>query len=386
MTWQATVLTIFPEMLPGPLAYSLAGKALAAGRWRLDTVDIRDFAPDRHRSVDDAPFGGGPGMVMRADVLDAAIAGAGGTGPLILLSPRGSPARPGARRRIGRRTGGAIDLRPVRGGRRARRRSPRDRGNQPRRLCPVRRRAGGDCADRRLRAPAAGCRRRRRSTRRGELCRGTARIPALHPAAAVAGPGSAGSIGFGRPWPHPRVAPGRGRAPDARAARRFVGTATWPRRGMAPAPTANAIERSRDERSATTGARAGRAARRRPPGAEIRARRHGPRQPARRRRRARAHPGLRRRVHRPQERRHQFELYLAQDFVRRGRRARLSALFAADHRDRRAPPRRRAPGQALLSARPHRQGGAHRRARPRQRASGKAAGAGQDRRRRQRSE
>jgi tRNA (guanine37-N1)-methyltransferase len=89
MTWRATVLTIFPEMLPGPLAYSLAGKALQAGLWRLDTVDIRDFAQDRHRSVDDAPFGGGPGMVMRPDVLDAAIAGAGNVGPLILLSPRG---------------------------------------------------------------------------------------------------------------------------------------------------------------------------------------------------------------------------------------------------------------------------------------------------------
>ena len=89
MTWRATVLTIFPEMLPGPLAYSLAGKALQAGRWRLETVDIRDFAHDRHRSVDDTPFGGGPGMVMRPDVLDAAIAGADGTGPLILLSPRG---------------------------------------------------------------------------------------------------------------------------------------------------------------------------------------------------------------------------------------------------------------------------------------------------------
>ena len=57
MSWQATVLTIFPEMLPGPLAYSLAGKALAAGIWRLETVDIRDFAGDKHRSVDDAPFG-----------------------------------------------------------------------------------------------------------------------------------------------------------------------------------------------------------------------------------------------------------------------------------------------------------------------------------------
>jgi len=89
MTWRATVLTIFPEMLPGPLAYSLAGKALKAGLWRLETVDIRDFANDKHRSVDDAPFGGGPGMVMRPDVLDAAILGAGGAGPQILLSPRG---------------------------------------------------------------------------------------------------------------------------------------------------------------------------------------------------------------------------------------------------------------------------------------------------------
>ena len=89
MIWQASVLTIFPEMLPGPLAHSLAGKALRAGLWRLDTIDIRDFATDKHRSVDDAPFGGGPGMVLRADVLDAAIAGAGGVGPLINLSPRG---------------------------------------------------------------------------------------------------------------------------------------------------------------------------------------------------------------------------------------------------------------------------------------------------------
>ena len=91
MTWLATVLTIFPEMLPGPLAYSLAGKALEAGIWRLETVDIRDFAGDKHRSVDDAPFGGGPGMVLRPDVLDAAIDGAGGVGPLVHLSPRGRP-------------------------------------------------------------------------------------------------------------------------------------------------------------------------------------------------------------------------------------------------------------------------------------------------------
>src|ERR1043165_3386361 len=91
MSWRATVLTIFPEMLPGPLAHSLAGKALRSGIWRLETVDIRDFARDKHRSVDDAPFGGGPGMVMRPDVLDAAIEGAGGAGPLIHLSPRGRP-------------------------------------------------------------------------------------------------------------------------------------------------------------------------------------------------------------------------------------------------------------------------------------------------------
>jgi len=91
MTWRATVLTIFPEMLPGPLAHSLAGKALQAGIWQLETVDIRDFARDKHRSVDDAPFGGGPGMIMRPDVVDMAIAGAGEVGPLIHLSPRGKP-------------------------------------------------------------------------------------------------------------------------------------------------------------------------------------------------------------------------------------------------------------------------------------------------------
>jgi tRNA (guanine37-N1)-methyltransferase len=89
--WTATVLTIFPEMFPGPLGHSLAGKALRDGLWRLETVDIRAFARDKHRSVDDAPFGGGPGMVMRPDIVDAAVAGAPGPGPLIYLSPRGRP-------------------------------------------------------------------------------------------------------------------------------------------------------------------------------------------------------------------------------------------------------------------------------------------------------
>ena len=63
--WRVTVLTLFPEMFPGYLGQSLAGRALAAGIWALETVDIRDFASDKHRSVDDAPFGGGPGMVMK---------------------------------------------------------------------------------------------------------------------------------------------------------------------------------------------------------------------------------------------------------------------------------------------------------------------------------
>jgi tRNA (guanine37-N1)-methyltransferase len=89
MAWVATVLTLFPEMLPGPLGHSLAGTALRAGLWRLETVDIRNFARDKHRSVDDAPFGGGPGMVMRPDIVDAAIAGTEAPGPLLYLSPRG---------------------------------------------------------------------------------------------------------------------------------------------------------------------------------------------------------------------------------------------------------------------------------------------------------
>ena len=84
------VLTIFPEMLPGPLAHSLAGRALADRIWSLETVDIRDFARDKHRSVDDTPFGGGAGMVMRPDVVGDALASVAGDGaPLIYLSPRG---------------------------------------------------------------------------------------------------------------------------------------------------------------------------------------------------------------------------------------------------------------------------------------------------------
>ncbi|MBR1154149.1 tRNA (guanosine(37)-N1)-methyltransferase TrmD [Bradyrhizobium sp. JYMT SZCCT0428] len=97
MTWRATILTLFPDMFPGPLGVSLAGKALASGLWALEARDIRASATDRHRSVDDTPAGGGPGMVLRADVLAAAI-DAADTGqsppkdrPRLLMSPRGRP-------------------------------------------------------------------------------------------------------------------------------------------------------------------------------------------------------------------------------------------------------------------------------------------------------
>ncbi len=98
--WRATVLTIFPEMFPGPLGASLAGKASGRGLWSVEAIDIRDYATDKHRSVDDTPAGGGPGMVMRADVIARAIdAVAADQRPRLLMSPRGrllTQARVGA--------------------------------------------------------------------------------------------------------------------------------------------------------------------------------------------------------------------------------------------------------------------------------------------------
>jgi len=114
MSWHATVFTLFPSMFPGPLGQSLAGRALSAELWRLEVRDIRDAATDRHRTVDDTPFGGGAGMVMRPDVLDTAIGPDDGR-PLLYLSPRGQPltqdrvralaAGPGARLVCGRYEG-----------------------------------------------------------------------------------------------------------------------------------------------------------------------------------------------------------------------------------------------------------------------------------------
>ena len=94
MRWNATILTLYPEMFPGPLGHSLAGRALSEGTWSLDTVQIRDFATDKHRSVDDTPAGGGAGMVMRADVLARAVdhvLGQRPETPLLAMTPRGKP-------------------------------------------------------------------------------------------------------------------------------------------------------------------------------------------------------------------------------------------------------------------------------------------------------
>jgi tRNA (guanine37-N1)-methyltransferase len=94
MTFTATVLTLYPEMFPGPLGISLAGRALAEGKWAFDAVQIRDFAADKHRTVDDTPAGGGAGMVLRADVLAACIDYAGGLHPgcpVFAMTPRGKP-------------------------------------------------------------------------------------------------------------------------------------------------------------------------------------------------------------------------------------------------------------------------------------------------------
>src|SRR5687768_567503 len=94
MSWNATILTLYPEMFPGPLGQSLAGRALSEGIWTLDTVQIRDFATDKHSSVDDTPAGGGAGMVMRADVLARAVDHVlerRPEAPLLAMTPRGRP-------------------------------------------------------------------------------------------------------------------------------------------------------------------------------------------------------------------------------------------------------------------------------------------------------
>jgi tRNA (guanine37-N1)-methyltransferase len=89
MSWRASVLTLFPAMFPGTLGQSLAGRALETGIWSLDVTNIRDFTQDRHRTVDDTPFGGGAGMVLRSDIVDAAVQSVADGRPMVCLTPRG---------------------------------------------------------------------------------------------------------------------------------------------------------------------------------------------------------------------------------------------------------------------------------------------------------
>ena len=91
MTFAATILTLYPDMFPGPLGTSLAGRALSAGKWSLDAVNIRDFAIDKHRTVDDTPAGGGAGMVLRADVVASALDSVADGRPILAMTPRGRP-------------------------------------------------------------------------------------------------------------------------------------------------------------------------------------------------------------------------------------------------------------------------------------------------------
>ena len=186
--WRASILTLFPDMFPGPLGFSLAGKALAAGLWTLDAVDIRGHATDKHRSVDDTPAGGGPGMVMRADVLARAIdavAPAGDARPRLAMSPRGVPLTQGRVEALARGPGAVIlcgrfegvDERVIEG-RGFEEISVGDyvlSGGEVARLRPAR------C----LRPAVARRHGQGGVGRGGELCSRAARIPAIYPAATV---------------------------------------------------------------------------------------------------------------------------------------------------------------------------------------------------------
>ena len=224
-SWRATVLTLFPDMFPGPLGVSLAGKALASGLWALEARDIRASATDRHRSVDDTPAGGGPGMVLRADVLADAIDAAdiAPDRPQTADEPAGSAIDPVAGRGTRRRARAADRLRPVRGHRPAGDRGPPARGGFDRGLRAFGRRNRRFGADRRLR-PAAARRDGQARLRRGrELFRFPTGIPAIYPPAGVRGPADPGNPHFRRPCQGGGVAAGRSRGPDPGAAAGFMG-------------------------------------------------------------------------------------------------------------------------------------------------------------------
>ena len=170
--WRATVLTLFPEMFPGPLGLSLAGKALASGLWSLDAHDIRAQATDKHGTVDDTPAGGGPGMVMKADVLARAIdAVPDDNRPRLLMSARGTPLTQARAAALATGRWRGDRLRPLRGRRRAGDRRPAARRSVDRRLRAVGRRDRGPGADRRLRPAHSRRDGQGGLRRRGELFR-----------------------------------------------------------------------------------------------------------------------------------------------------------------------------------------------------------------------
>jgi tRNA (guanine37-N1)-methyltransferase len=106
--WRATILTLYPEMFPGPLGHSLAGRALADATWACEAVNIRDFATDKHRSVDDTPAGGGPGMVLKPDILAASIDAVADGRPVMAMTPRGRPLTQGRVRALAQGPGAII--------------------------------------------------------------------------------------------------------------------------------------------------------------------------------------------------------------------------------------------------------------------------------------
>ena len=108
MTFAATVLTLYPAMFPGPLGHSLAGRALGEGKWSLDAVNIRDFASDKHRTVDDTPAGGGAGMVLRADVVASALDSVADGRPVLAMTPRGRPLTQGRVRALAEGPGAVL--------------------------------------------------------------------------------------------------------------------------------------------------------------------------------------------------------------------------------------------------------------------------------------
>ncbi len=209
--WLASVVTLFPEMFPGPLGHSLAGRALEEGRWRLETIGLRDFATDRHRTVDDVPFGGGAGMVMRPDVVARAIDAARAQGPerpALFLTPRGRPLTQGRVAALAAGSGTRDLMRPLRRGRPTRHRGARAGRAVFGRHRAVGWRAGGDRPDRCMRPPAPGRGRGAGVAERGEFRGRPAGISPLHPTAGLGGTRCPGGVGLGSSRAHPCLAAG----------------------------------------------------------------------------------------------------------------------------------------------------------------------------------